>query len=87
MQLLRNCMKVRIQKKSFVHQGTQVQKNTPVSVVLNTSNHNEILSYCKNNEINLVVIGPEIPLVEGLVDFLNKYNILVFGPKKLAAKP
>ena len=57
-----------------------------VSVVLNTSNHNEILSYCKNNEINLVVIGPEIPLVEGLVDFLNKYNILVFGPKKLAAK-
>lgn len=73
-------------KKIFCTPGNPGTENYAVSVVLNTSNHNEILSYCKNNEINLVVIGPEIPLVEGLVDFLNKYNILVFGPKKLAAK-
>lgn len=73
-------------KKIFCTPGNPGIENYAVSVVLNTSNHNEILSYCKNNEINLVVIGPEIPLVEGLVDFLNKYNILVFGPKKLAAK-
>tara|TARA_B110000003_G_scaffold102736_1_gene104981 strand:- start:86 stop:1366 length:1281 start_codon:yes stop_codon:yes gene_type:complete len=73
-------------KKIFCTPGNPGTEKYAVSVVLNTSNHNEILSYCKNNEINLVVIGPEIPLVEGLVDFLNKYNILVFGPKKLAAK-
>lgn len=73
-------------KKIFCTPGNPGTEKYAVSVVLNTSNHNEVLSYCKNNEINLVVIGPEIPLVEGLVDFLNKYNILVFGPKKLAAK-
>lgn len=73
-------------KKIFCTPGNPGTEKYAVSVALNTSNHNEILSYCKNNEINLVVIGPEIPLVEGLVDFLNKYNILVFGPKKLAAK-
>lgn len=73
-------------KKIFCTPGNPGTEKYAVSVVLNTSNHNEILSYCKNNEINLVVIGPEIPLVEGLVDFLNKYNILVFGPKKFAAK-
>ena len=73
-------------KRIFCTPGNPGTEKYAVSVVLNTSNHNEILSYCKNNEINLVVIGPEIPLVEGLVDFLNKYNILVFGPKKLAAK-
>ena len=73
-------------KKIFCTPGNPGTEKYAVSVVLNTSNHNEILSYCKNNEINLVVIGPEIPLVEGLVDFLNKYDILVFGPKKLAAK-
>ena len=73
-------------KKIFCTPGNPGTEKYAISVVLNTSNHNEILSYCKNNEINLVVIGPEIPLVEGLVDFLNKYNILVFGPKKFAAK-
>jgi phosphoribosylamine--glycine ligase len=73
-------------KKIFCTPGNPGTEKYAVSVVLNTSNHNEILSHCKNNEINLVVIGPEIPLVEGLVDFLNKYNILVFGPKKFAAK-
>ena len=40
--------------------------------------------YCK--KIGLVVIGPEIPLVNGLADFLLKNNILVFGPRKKAAQ-
>lgn len=37
-------------------------------------------------KIELVVIGPEVPLVNGLADFLNKNNILVFGPRKIAAQ-
>lgn len=55
-------------------------------IELNSSNHTEILNFCNEKNIELVVIGPEIPLVEGLVDFLDKFNILVFGPKMLAAK-
>ena len=37
-------------------------------------------------KIDLVIIGPEKPLVEGLVDFLKKNNIKVFGPNKIASQ-
>ena len=38
------------------------------------------------NEIDLVVVGPELPLVNGIVDYLKKEKIKVFGPTKFAAK-
>ena len=38
------------------------------------------------NQIELVIIGPEKPLVEGLVDYLEKYNIKVFGPDKISSQ-
>ena len=37
-------------------------------------------------EIDLVIVGPEEPLVKGLVDYLTKHKIKVFGPNKFAAK-
>jgi len=40
----------------------------------------------KENKIDLVVIGPEQPLVEGLVDYLEGKNIKVFGPNKFSAQ-
>jgi len=40
----------------------------------------------KEHNIDLVVIGPEQPLVEGLTDYLNNKNIRVFGPSKFASK-
>ena len=45
-----------------------------------------LLNSIKKNNINLVIIGPEEPLVNGLVDFLNKNKIRVFGPNKYASK-
>ena len=73
-------------KKIFCTPGNPGIENFAESIDLNTSNHNEVLNYCNINNINLVVIGPEIPLVEGLADFLTQYDILVFGPKMLSAK-
>tara|TARA_B100001093_G_scaffold503458_1_gene557867 strand:- start:3879 stop:5141 length:1263 start_codon:yes stop_codon:yes gene_type:complete len=46
----------------------------------------KLLKFIKLNKINLVIIGPEEPLVKGVVDFLNKHKIKVFGPNKYAAK-
>ena len=46
----------------------------------------KLLQILKLYKIDLVVIGPEEPLVKGLVDFLNRHNIKAFGPKKYAAK-
>jgi phosphoribosylamine--glycine ligase len=37
-------------------------------------------------KIDLIIIGPEKPLVEGIVDYLEKFNIKVFGPNKTAAE-
>lgn len=47
---------------------------------------NDIVPFCKENSIDLVFIGPEAFLVEGLVDELQKNNIRAFGPTKLAAQ-
>ena len=54
-------------------------------VTCDVSNHDDVISFCKTNEINLVVIGPEAPLVDGLVDSLTQVDILSFGPSKMAA--
>ncbi|MDA9034497.1 phosphoribosylamine--glycine ligase [Hyphomicrobiales bacterium] len=75
-----------LSKKIFCTPGNPGIEKYADSVVLDTSDHPKILNYCITNKINLVIIGPEIPLVEGLSDFLIKNNILVFGPKMLAAK-
>ncbi|MGD8779306.1 MAG: phosphoribosylamine--glycine ligase [Ignavibacteria bacterium] len=47
--------------------------------------NDEIINFCKKKNIDLVVIGPEQPLVEGLADKLREENIKVFGPNKNAA--
>ncbi|MDD8048968.1 MAG: phosphoribosylamine--glycine ligase [Thomasclavelia sp.] len=44
-----------------------------------------IVTFAKDNKIDLVVIGPEVPLVNGLSDDLAKEGIAAFGPKKKAA--
>ena len=50
------------------------------------SNQQEILNFCENNNIDIVFIGPEIPLVEGLADYLNRNGFFTFGPNQKAAK-
>ena len=39
-----------------------------------------------NNQIDLIVVGPEQPLVDGIVDYLEKFNIKVFGPNKISSQ-
>ena len=59
-----------------------------IATNLNTDYNNfpKLLKNLKENKIKLVVIGPEEPLVNGLVNFLNKNKIKAFGPNKFAAK-
>ena len=46
----------------------------------------KLLKIIKLKKIDLVIVGPEEPLVKGLVDFLTKHKIKVFGPNRYAAK-
>ncbi len=56
------------------------------NIELDVKNHKVVGEFCKNNAIQLVVIGPEAPLVDGLADSLRNAGILVVGPSKLAAR-
>ncbi len=49
-------------------------------------NFEAIYQIIKKQNIDLVIVGPEQPLVEGIVDYLNERKIKVFGPSKFAAQ-
>lgn len=56
------------------------------NINIDLRNFNAIGSFCLENQIDLVIIGPEQPLVDGLSDYLRGINIKVFGPSSSAAK-
>jgi len=53
---------------------------------LDVSNNAQIVALAQEIEADLVVIGPEIPLVNGVADDLRRLKIAVFGPSKAAAQ-
>lgn len=70
----------------FIAPGNPGTENIATSVDLNTEDFREIAAFTHENRIDLVVIGPEQPLVNGLADFLEEQGISVFGPRKEAAR-
>jgi phosphoribosylamine--glycine ligase len=55
-------------------------------VSLDVADHSLVIEFCKTHGIDLVVVGPEAPLVAGIADDLVAANIKVFGPTKAAAR-
>ncbi len=55
-------------------------------VGLDATDHAAALKFCADNQIGLVVVGPEAPLVDGLTDALRAAGVPVFGPSKAAAQ-
>jgi len=45
-----------------------------------------LAAFARNNQVDLTVVGPELPLVEGLVDYFRKAELAVVGPSKSAAR-
>jgi phosphoribosylamine---glycine ligase len=73
-------------KKLFIAPGNPGTAKLGENVALDVNNHLHIIDFCKKNAIGLVVIGPEMPLVGGLVDDLTAQGIKAFGPTKAAAR-
>ncbi len=55
-------------------------------VSLDAGDHAAVVQFCAGNAVDLVVVGPEAPLVDGLADSLRNAGVAVFGPSKLAAQ-
>ncbi len=55
-------------------------------VSVDTADHAAVVNFCRLMRIGLVVVGPEQPLVEGLVDSLEAAGVAAFGPSKAAAR-
>lgn len=70
----------------FVAPGNPGTAQLGKNVDLSLSDFDEILSFVEKNDIALTVVGPEQPLVDGIVDFLESKGHQAFGPSKQAAQ-
>ena len=73
-------------KRLFCIPGNAGTKKIAENINGDISNFDALYKIIKDKDINLVVVGPEQPLVDGLVDYLNKRKIKVFGPDKFASQ-
>jgi phosphoribosylamine--glycine ligase len=55
-------------------------------VALDIADHAAVVAFCKANSVDFVVVGPEAPLVAGIVDDLEAAGMKTFGPSKAAAR-
>lgn len=73
-------------EKLFVIPGNPGTKNIAENVSIDSSDHLAVVDFCSENKVDLVVIGPEKPLTEGLADSIRSASFAVFGPSKSAAR-
>ena len=53
---------------------------------INISQNDVIIKFCKENNVNFVICGPELPLCNGIIDELEKNGISAYGPNKYASQ-
>ena len=73
-------------KKIYCIPGNAGTEEIAENINLDINNFENIRDFLIENKIELVVVGPEDPLVNGIVDYLENFNIKVFGPNKNASQ-
>ena len=84
--LCASCKKSENINKIFCAPGNAGTDLIAKNISIDINDFQEITNFVKKNEIEIVIVGPEKPLVDGIVDYLEKNNIKTFGPSKLASK-
>ena len=72
--------------KLYCFPGNAGTAKIATNIDLNLDDFKKIKDFILEKKIELVVIGPEKPLVAGIVDYLEKFDIKVFGPNKIASQ-
>ena len=80
---LKNSSKI---EKIYCFPGNAGTSEIAENVILNLDDFENIKNFILHNKIDLIVVGPEKPLVDGLVDYLEQFNINVFGPNKISSQ-
>jgi len=65
--------------------GTAVEEKLQ-NVDIDVMNFDALAGFAQDNDVALTIVGPEAPLVDGIVDFFNSRNLPCFGPSKGAAQ-
>ena len=73
-------------KKIYCFPGNAGTDEIAVNINLDLNNFENLKNFILKEKINLIIVGPEKPLVDGLVDYLEEFNIKVFGPNKFASQ-
>ena len=73
-------------KEIFCFPGNAGTSSIATNVEIDILNFKKLLKFIKSYNIELVIVGPEEPLVKGIVDYLRKHKIKVFGPNKYASQ-
>jgi len=73
-------------KEIFCIPGNAGTSKIATNIELDIDEFDKVHKFINDNSIDLVVVGPEQPLVNGIVDYLEKFNIRVFGPNKIASQ-
>ena len=72
--------------KVYAIPGSAAMSDCAELVGIDWQQSDHLINFLKDNQVDLVVVGPEAPLVAGLADTLNAAGIPVFGPSKAAAQ-
>ena len=70
----------------YISPGNPGTEKLGINVKIDLSNKTELLNFCTQNKIELIVIGPEQPLVDGIANKLRTAGFKVFGPDSEAAQ-
>ena len=73
-------------QKLYCFPGNAGTEKIAENIKIDFNNFENLKNFILQNNIDLVVVGPEKPLVDGLVDYLEKFQIKVFGPNKIASQ-
>tara|TARA_Y100000591_G_scaffold230619_1_gene201568 strand:+ start:1876 stop:3138 length:1263 start_codon:yes stop_codon:yes gene_type:complete len=72
--------------KIFCFPGNAGTESLAENISLELNHFEKLKNFILEKNIDLIIIGPEKPLVDGLVDYLEKFKIKVFGPNKIASR-
>ena len=73
-------------EKLYCFPGNAGTNSIAKNVKIKIDEFDKIKNFVINNKIDFLIVGPEKPLVNGIVDFFQKHNIKIFGPEKVASQ-